>query len=666
MPLLTLKTDFKSLKYGADRPGGGSSGQPYIVNDINNPTNVLGFDDGLVRGGVEGAVQSAYLDTKRIGKFILDHPLFLVKQVGLQLTNPRLEVPKDPANILMGGVDNVLAKGTNGLLEPTRIYNLGINTLAQVPVGELGIHINRHGLLPVQTDASKYEAVVTANNTNNNRLVGLKSKFGVGDIGSRGNETPGSPFSSGILGLFSKVVGLNLNINDDNLIVDEYLAGPGSPYGIGNTIINRFTFTENADKINKAFNYSSVATPLNITYHTEPRLKNGSLFGVSNHSSSSLSGNPFLDGYIISDISDSSPTTLNGKIAKSSDTGSYVRDMINLPEIDNIHDLSLAGPSFNYPGIDTDSFKNRLDVPHIVYGSYSKVNDDVNALRSPNNLGIYASIVNHNNINGERLPTSTTKYPTYTNSYGTTYKTNISWDKATRENRIGSGRRDSINLTPIFSGNAGNWTDVAPLTIPNTDVQTIRDLVKFRIQAIDTDNPTKADWMIFRAYITDLSDGVDAEWTDIKYAGRGDKFHIYNGFSRKMSVSFKVAALSKYEMEPMYQKLNFLMSNLMPDYSNNVMRGPMMRMTIGNWIDGQLCILNSLSYKIPQESPWEIALDEPEAGSDLKMLILPHIVEVSLNFTPIGSQTLAKNKISEKSQKTSHIAQNWNDYQFIK
>jgi hypothetical protein len=75
--------------------------------------------------------------------------------------------------------------------------------------------------------------------------------------------------------------------------------------------------------------------------------------------------------------------------------------------------------------------------------------------------------------------------------------------------------------------------------------------------------------MVFRAYLTALSDSVDAQWTDIKYAGRGDKFYIYDGFSRKMSVSFKVAALSAEEMRPMYQKLNYLMSNLMPDYSNN-------------------------------------------------------------------------------------------------
>ena len=65
--------------------------------------------------------------------------------------------------------------------------------------------------------------------------------------------------------------------------------------------------------------------------------------------------------------------------------------------------------------------------------------------------------------------------------------------------------------------------------------------------------------MIFRAYLTDLSDDVSAEWNDVKYAGRGEKFYVYNGFSRTINVSFKVAALSAAEMEPMYRKLNHLM-----------------------------------------------------------------------------------------------------------
>ena len=109
-------------------------------------------------------------------------------------------------------------------------------------------------------------------------------------------------------------------------------------------------------------------------------------------------------------------------------------------------------------------------------------------------------------------------------------------------------------------------------------------------------------------------------------------------------------------MKFIYQKLNFLMSNTMPDYQNNLMRGPLIRLTVGNWVDSQLGILNSVQFKVPQDSPWEIAIDEPEGGS--KLLILPHIVEVTMAFTPIGSESRKANRLAEKSTTTSHIAQN--------
>jgi hypothetical protein len=88
MPLIDLKTDLKSLKYGQDRPGGGNSGQPYIQTAIPE-SRTTPFTSGLIK--------SSLTDTKRIFKFLKDTPqgpLFIIKQVGLQLSNPRLEVKK--------------------------------------------------------------------------------------------------------------------------------------------------------------------------------------------------------------------------------------------------------------------------------------------------------------------------------------------------------------------------------------------------------------------------------------------------------------------------------------------------------------------------------------------------------------------------------------------
>ena len=110
----------------------------------------------------------------------------------------------------------------------------------------------------------------------------------------------------------------------------------------------------------------------------------------------------------------------------------------------------------------------------------------------------------------------------------------------------------------------------------------------------------------------------------------------------------------------MYNKLNFLMSNLMPDYNNKLMRGPFMRMTVGNWIDSQPGVINSLTYTISNDSPWEIALNEPITPGGGREMVLPHIIDVSLSFTPIGVHTKGTDKTPKKSHLQTNIAQNYN------
>ena len=54
MGLVDLRTDLKSLRFGKDRVGGGSSGQPYRTKPIPNSlsdTDVTGGPDFLLRGG---------------------------------------------------------------------------------------------------------------------------------------------------------------------------------------------------------------------------------------------------------------------------------------------------------------------------------------------------------------------------------------------------------------------------------------------------------------------------------------------------------------------------------------------------------------------------------------------------------------------------------------
>jgi hypothetical protein len=684
MPLLDLKTDLKSLKYGNDRPGGGDSGQPYQQVNINtvdsgfNRLRMTKFDDGLIRGGIVGAVNASVVDTLRIGKFLTDFPkgpLFIARQVGLQLSNPKLETRKLPSggSGVLGFLSN-LANTINDKfgIGPTRIYNLGINTLAQVPVNAFGIHLNRHGLLPVQDDTTKYLAVAQSNNkgtaftgkglpkSSTNRLVQKAVTL-----------LPPQTQTGRLLNTIQSALslfGVSLPNVQNRQIIDDYVGGPGSVYGIGRTTIRRYDYTSNG--INKQdpqekgkVNYigtlglsqqyfSSYNAPLGIGGLNISSLPGpfGALFGAAARAISGANATANLRKY--NSLDSNNPTNAPTNI----DTATYSGVNGETKYIANGNTVLLPQP---IPG-------KVVSVRNASYQTYQNIIESKKLTQNTvyidgkqaNQFGIYGNIdPNTKEKLGKTLLPNATSNPIYTDG-NKVVRVNIPWNRATREIRVGSGKQDQINLTPLFKASAGTIGD--SILIPNVGYRNINDLVKFRIQALDGDNPTSVNWMIFRAYLTQLSDSTDASWNEIKYAGRGDKFYVYDGFSRKISIGFKVAALSDEEMKPMYQKLNYLMGNLMPDYKEGlIMRGPLVRMTVGNWIDGQAGILNSLSYTIPQDSPWEIAVNEPVGGE--KLLILPHVIEVQMTFTPIGSQTRGANLISEKSNTTSHIAQNANE-----
>ena len=199
---------------------------------------------------------------------------------------------------------------------------------------------------------------------------------------------------------------------------------------------------------------------------------------------------------------------------------------------------------------------------------------------------------------------------------------------------------DKINALDIIR-TKGDFTD-----------QRYRDLIRFRIEAVDSDKPDEADSMIFRAFLDDLSDSYNASHNSFKYNGRGEEFYTYNMFSRKIQFSFKIAAQSRHEMMPLYRKLNFLVSNVAPEYKLTRMRTPFIRLTIGSMIDRVPGVLNNVSLKWDKNYPWEISLDGPEK-TKRDILVLPHVLDVSVSFTPVHN-FLPQKSISESPFILSH------------
>ena len=192
------------------------------------------------------------------------------------------------------------------------------------------------------------------------------------------------------------------------------------------------------------------------------------------------------------------------------------------------------------------------------------------------------------------------------------------------------------------------------------------DIIPFIISILNNDNQEKNNPgtyrknMHFRAFIDSFSDSYDADWSPIDYMGRAEKLYKYKGFGRKISMAFTVVAQSREEITAMYDKLNFLASSLAPEYLDSLtsgyMAGNIAYITLGEYIYDQPGIITSLTFDIPEESPWEIGIDDD--GNRLEVddvRQVPHMIKVTgFNFTPIHKfrpekQTFKNDKLGTDS-----------------
>ncbi len=183
------------------------------------------------------------------------------------------------------------------------------------------------------------------------------------------------------------------------------------------------------------------------------------------------------------------------------------------------------------------------------------------------------------------------------------------------------------------------------------------DLAKFSLGIMQNNSTGKSWWMHFRAFIDSFSDTYTADWSDIKYAGRSEKFYNYDGFGREISLAWTVIAQSKAELIPMYRKLNYLASSLAGDYSSGgFMRGNLVKLNIGGYLYNQVGVITGLTYDVPQEATWEIALKN-DGTYDRSVKELPHMIKVTgVKFKPIHDFIPRRRGNPDSQAKTPFIA----------
>jgi hypothetical protein len=507
--------------------------------------------------------------------------------------------------------------GTRGDVLNTQVYNLNSNLLAQVALQGSGEHIPYYGFNTnnLRNDENKYEKIVSSKTTNENRLVTLyNNKI----IGADAINLPDNLDKLGISDSNSTIIA-NSKIKSNGLLFD-YAGGPGSLYGDGDTIIPRVTNTVDTydQYVNNplSFTKSDYRPIFKVLSEEDPYKLNyrSSLWNKALPKLSTTEKNTDYQQKI-------------GSIRNESETISDLDGNITYLRNTQKYSQLLSNPSGSGASSVLQDFRQKTIIPNPLAKDYNSGSVNI------------ASRIGIGNPGARKDRSSI--------------------------NTIYNDGQDKVNMIPLY-------TDAKD---PFEGKKEARDIIKFAFETIDNDDPKKTTKIHFRAFITNFSDNIGAEWNGTKYMGRGENFYTYQGFTRDVSFNLKVAAQSKQEMLVLYQKLNYLASSLLPDYNGDgFMRGNLHKLTVGEWFYRTPGILKSMNVSIDDNYPWEIKFTEPEnennsqtgvdyggdyfpnankhngsddfqkSNSDADQMELPQIIDIQFTFTPILNDLPALSK----------------------
>ena len=148
------------------------------------------------------------------------------------------------------------------------------------------------------------------------------------------------------------------------------------------------------------------------------------------------------------------------------------------------------------------------------------------------------------------------------------------------------------------------------------------------------------NYIYFQGYVEGLSETVSPSWNSENYVGRSEPVYTYTGAEREISFTLKLAAQSRQQLDMIYEKLDRLTSLCYPEYKldtveqfNKVrMKPPLTKFRLGELWGSQnnemVGFIKSLSYEIPEESPWETMNGKR----------VPHYIFASIGFQVIHTE----------------------------
>jgi hypothetical protein len=649
-------TALKSLKLVTDRPGGGSSGQPYIKNPIDRPDLPVLNSDFLLRGGISAPLNAAE-DVARLTKYFFDfrNPsglLFTAKQNLLSRVSPKTEASRGIG--YAGGLINA------GVYTP-------LSTIAEAGVVAFGGHLNKQGIDPTglipSLSVNKYQDIIISNqftgriDLENNRLVKLTQNI-------TQNEASGLAYVK------------NYFLNAGNSII-SYGGGSDSILGIGNTNI-RFATDNTGVAIKTLFPSFNPKTyqaegkpassieqnkfqiPLKTTEAYISALPNTDLTSLTNSGS-----------YLVSEGRNSYQYNFNTSVYQGSGSLEPRTDVDLTTYLTKDYSI-ISRSSGNVVYSSPINEKLRSFGRQLVTDSIYQIDSGYFEAIDPSGSAVLGRYSSENTLatDDRLIGTGDEDKISILNGGATGYLANLNKNAGTYVDkngntvlqqsnppRDGGGRGISVDFRKVNRDVRGFYDDPKAydyISKPseynaNTALDTKvyyqatqpgqkrtsriinngKDIIPFRIAIVNPTDPTaKPTDLNFKAYIDSFSDSYSNEWKSQTYMGRAEKQYKYSSFDRSISLGFTVVADNQKNLDEMYSMLNTLAASIAPTYtSQGYMTGNLHKLTLGNYLYDQWGIMDGgFTYDITEETPWGI-----DPGRQL-----PYYIKVSgVKFTVI-------------------------------
>ena len=224
---------------------------------------------------------------------------------------------------------------------------------------------------------------------------------------------------------------------------------------------------------------------------------------------------------------------------------------------------------------------------------------------------------------------------------------------------ITSNKGDFVNSVGVFSGNEAK--DQKGKSLDDYDFITL----KFT-------SPIKGMSANFRATISGLAETFSPSWDSAKFIGSPFPYYTYSQIERSVTFNFKVYSYNSVEHQKAWKRLAFLANLTYPQNysgtdSGNAITPPIIQFTLGDLYHKKECFVDSLTYTIDDNTPWEIGLNV----GDTTNYKLPMIVDVAITLKFLQSKANTwgtglydfsdnpnKVKVTVNQQTTNNVTQN--------